>query len=308
MIDKMVMKGIVDTEREAPRIIRQFHLEECTRGEIVYYQSSRLANIDGIHITLNGSRIVVKCSIHKLWSRWDGNGLDNSRLCRYTEAIQALRKLLDDLGIDTSTVRVTYYEIGVNLNMKKEPLDYIRAVSSVGAVKEMFNDANFEKNRQKTTEKSRNYKKVQKIYDKTFEATEKGRTAEDGVLRVETIYKRQGAWIEEFFDFSWYNKMLNRFYQDWSCLCFERDLVAAKGVRASQTEKAKEILKLGRDGYLETIKRRYSMKSITAKNYRVCREFCRDWEKYSHLFTQVKGALETEYQGKLLNAFQYVRN
>ena len=36
--------------------------------------------------------------------------------------------------------------------------------------RELFNDANFEKNRQKTTEKSKNIKKVFKIYDKGFEA------------------------------------------------------------------------------------------------------------------------------------------
>lgn len=308
MLDKIVMKGKLDFENEAPAIIRKYHLQECTKGEIIYYQSGHLANIEGIFITLCGSSITVKCSIHKLWSKWTGEGLDNSKPCRFTQARETLRRLLDDLGIDPEQVRVSYYEIGVNMVMRHDPLDYIREVQAVGTEKEFFNDANFEKFRQKTTEKSRNYKKVQKVYDKTFEAAEKHRTAGPNILRVETIYKRQGAHVNEFFDSAWTDKILTRFYRDWAALLFVRETVAAKGVKSSQLQKAREILALGVVGYLDTIKRRLHSGAITPKTYRGCREFARDWAKYSHLFTEVTGALENEYQDKLLRAFTYARN
>lgn len=309
MLDKIVMKGKLDFEKEAPAIIRKYHLTECAKGEIIYYQSGHLANIEGIFITLCGSSITVKCSIHKLWSKWAGKGLDNSKPCRFSQARETLRRLLDDLGIDTAQVRVSYYEIGVNMVMRHDPLDYIREVQAVGTEKEFFNDANFEKFRQKTTEKSRNYKKVQKVYDKTFEAMEKHRTAGPNVLRVETIYKRQGAHVEEFFDTAWTDKILTRFFRDWSALLFNREVVAAqKGVKSSQLQKAREILALGGVEYLETIKRRLHSGAITQKTYRGCREFARDWDKYKYLFSEIKGPLECEYQNKLLNSFTYARN
>lgn len=308
MLDKIVMKGKLDFETEAPAIIRKYHLTECAKGEIIYYQSGHLANIDGVFITICGSSITVKCSIHKLWSKWAGEGLDNSKPCRFEQARETLRRLLDDLGIDTAQVRVSYYEIGVNMEMRHDPLDYIREVQAVGTEKEFFNDANFEKFRQKTTEKSRNYKKVQKIYDKTFEAMEKHRTAGPNVLRVETIYKRQGAHVEEFFDRAWTDKILNRFFRDWSALMFCREVVAQKGVKSSQLQKAREILSLGVVEYLETIKRRLNSGAITPKTYRGCREFARDWDKYSYLFTEAVGPLESEYRNKLLSAFTYARN
>lgn len=308
MLDKIVMKGKLDFEKEAQAIIRKYHLTECAKGEIIYYQSGHLANIDGVFITLCGSSITVKCSIHKLWSKWAGEGLDNSKPCRFTQAVATLRRLLDDMGIDAAQVRVSYYEIGVNMVMRHDPLDYIREVQAVGTEKEFFNDANFEKFRQKTTEKSRNYKKVQKIYDKTFEAMEKHRTVGSDILRVETIYKRQGAHVNEFYDPAWTDKILNRFFRDWAALLFVREVVAAKGVKASQLQKAREILSLGVVGYLDTIKRRLHSGVITPKTYRGCREFARDWNKHSHLFTEVKGALENEYQDKLLKAFTYARN
>ena len=80
-------------------------------------------------------------------------------------------------------------------------------------IKEFFNDANFEKNRQKTTEKSKNIKKVFKIYDKGFEARSKRRYCDENILRIETVYKRQNIGVSEWLSNSNINKMLHIFYQ-----------------------------------------------------------------------------------------------
>ena len=51
---------------------------------------------------------------------------------------------------------------------------YIRQVEEA-AGRVLWNDANYPEFRQKTTEKSKYYRKVLKIYDKSFEVGEKGR-------------------------------------------------------------------------------------------------------------------------------------
>lgn len=310
MLDKMVMKCIIDVD-DAPVIINNWKLEECAKGEEVFYQSSAYAKFEGVFIYLRGCNLQIKCSIHKLWNKWNNGALDNSTDCRFSQAVETLKMLFAKMGnIDLSTVRVTYYEVGMNLRMENDPLDYIRAVTGIGEIeeREMFNDANFEKNRQKTTEKSKNYKKVMKIYDKTFEAEDKRRTCDKNVLRVETIYKRQGAHLTDFFDFSFVNKLLNRFWKDWHALTFSRMLIGAKGVRESQLSKARELINFGNKGYLELIKQRYNTGAITKRMYRDCREFARDYYKFKELFIQVESELEKEYNQKLTNGFIINRN
>ena len=86
------------------------------------------------------------------------------------------------------------------MRLSREANEYIRLVSSVGENRKLFNDANFEENRQKTTEKSRCRSKVLKMYDKSFEYRSKGKAVESNILRLETSYRRQNIPLSEFFN------------------------------------------------------------------------------------------------------------
>ncbi len=311
MFDKMVFKGVIDARDEAA-IVSEWNLMPCTKDGELYYQSSEIWKIEGVFIMIRGCRIEIKCSIHKLWSKWSGHGLDNSRDCSVADAQQTIMRLFDSLGnIDRQSVRVTYYEVGLNMKMDHSPMEYIRAVFGVGDVgaREMFIDANFEKNRQKTTIKNHNIRKVLKIYDKTFEAESKRRTGtEEDILRVETIYKRQGAHYDEFFDPVFIHKIMRTFYRDWSQLAFQRIVVADKGIRASQLDKAKSIIRYGTEGYLERLKARYNEGAITPRMLRDGKEFARDWYKNRDRFRTIASDMEIEYQHKLLDKFMLNQN
>lgn len=311
MFDKMVFKGVIDARDEAA-IVSEWNLMPCTKDGELYYQSSEIWKIEGVFIMIRGCRIEIKCSIHKLWSKWHGKGLDNSRDCSVADAQETIMALFDRLGnIDRQSVRVTYYEVGLNLRMDHSPLEYIRSVFGVGSAdsREMFVDANFEKNRQKTTIKNHNIRKVLKIYDKTFEAEQKRRSGVDeNVLRVETVYKRQGARYDEFFDPVFIAKIMKTFYRDWSQLAFQRIVVADKGIRTSQIEKAKSIIRLGVDGYLKHLNARYNEGALTPRMLRDGKEFARDWQKNCFKFRTVQGEMEKEYQAKLLDKFMLNQN
>ena len=113
--------------------------------------------------------------------------LDNSGSFTISQARAALRTLFNDVDIDVSHVTVTYFEIGLNMRLSREANEYIRLVSSVGENRKLFNDANFEENRQKTTEKSRCRSKVLKMYDKSFEYRSKGKAVESKHFKAGNI-------------------------------------------------------------------------------------------------------------------------
>lgn len=68
-----------------------------------------------------------------------------------SDAKQIISELLDEWDINPEQVRITYYEVGLNIPVDHDPIEYISLAESIGVMRnrELFNDANFEKNRQK---------------------------------------------------------------------------------------------------------------------------------------------------------------
>ena len=108
----------------------------------------------------------------------------------FAMAVRTIKELLLRLSVKPENAVVTYYEIGITMKMKLPADEYIKQVREASG-RVLWNDANFPESKQKTTEKSKYFRKVLKIYDKTFEAGEKGRRVGANILRIETIYKHQ---------------------------------------------------------------------------------------------------------------------
>ena len=252
MFDKVVLHGILDSMAHADYLINLEHLQRCSEGDTVYYSSTALANLSGVQMRIDGYYVRINCSLHKMYYRAKYGRLDNTQMFTISEARTIVRDLLSAWSLDIRKVRVTYYEVGLNLPVDKEPLEYISMVHSVGGSreKELFNDANFEKNRQKTTERGRAIKKVFKIYDKGYEARSKGHDVEGNILRIETIYRRQDIPLQEFLSTENVSKMLGIFYRDWLEIGFERKVSALPGVKVSQVDKAEKIIKYGTEKYI----------------------------------------------------------
>lgn len=305
MFDKMIFNAQIDFVRDAERIARKHHLIQCTEGNEIYYQSSALSNIEGIWWKIRGRTAQIKCSLHKLFWRSRYGTLDNSQMFTISDAKQIISELLDEWNINPEQVRITYYEVGLNIPVDHDPIEYISLAESIGVLrnKELFNDANFEKNRQKTTEKSKNIKKVFKIYDKGFEARDKGRMCEGNILRIETIYRRQSINLIDFFSEDSINNILHTFYRDWATISFRRRLSADKGVKSSQIEKAESLLRLGRDEYMKRTKSDWKSGYLSDKQYRTIREFIQSWDLIKSHFSLLPSSLETEYRSNLLSLF-----
>lgn len=302
MFDKVIIKASIDSA-DIDTVVLRNYLEQCTEGDEVYYKSTAYANFDGCFIELRGNKLRCKCSICKLYSKGKTGKLDNSRPMTFAMAIRTIKELLLKLCVRMENAVVTYYEIGITLKMNKPADCYIKQVNEASGRK-LWNDANFPEYRQKTTEKSKYYRKVLKIYDKTFEAGEKGRNVGNNILRIETVYKHQSISMLEFVDNYFLSKIGRIFYKDWSEICFVRELSAMKGIKISQLEKAREIHRIGVTRYKEHYKRLYLDGKLTKKQWETIRNFANSWSQERNKYIEEIGELELEFKSKLLDNYQ----
>ena len=302
MFDKVIIKGKVDAE-DIETIVLKNYLEQCTRGDEVFYTSTAYANFDGVFITLNGNTLKCKCSINKLWQKAQTGKLDNSKPMTFRNAVKTINELLLRLCLKAEDCVVTYYEIGLTMRLKNPATVYIGMMEEVDG-KPLWNDANYPENRQKTTERSKYYRKILKVYDKTFEAGEKGRHVADNVLRIETIYRHQSVKMPDLLDEANLHKIGRVFYEDWQNVKFEREITALPGVRLSQLSKAREVQRIGIERYIDKYRTMYQGNKLSKKQWETIRNFARAWPEQKKNFIETITPFEDEYKEVLLSGYQ----
>ena len=173
MFDKIIIKARIDVD-DIDTIVLRNYLEQCTEGDELFYKSTAYANFDGCFIEVRGDTLKCKCSINKLYEKEQSGKLDNSKPMTFRNAVRTINALLNRLCVKPENAVVTYYEVGVTMKMPRPATEYITLCEEVND-RVLWIDANYPVDRQKTTEKSNYYRKVLKIYDKTFEGISKGR-------------------------------------------------------------------------------------------------------------------------------------
>lgn len=301
MFDKVNIKARIDVD-DIDTIVLRNYLEQCTEGDELFYKSTAYANFDGCFIEVRGSTLRCKCSINKLYEKEQSGKLDNSKPMTFRNAVRTINALLNRLCVKAENAVVTYYEVGVTMKMPRPATEYISLCEEV-AGRVMWNDANYPVDRQKTSEKSKFYRKVLKIYDKTFEGTSKGRKVEHNVLRVETVYRHQQIPLLELISNDTMMKIGRVFYNDWNEARFIRD-VEAIGVKMSQLDKAREMVRLGVDRYKEKYKALYMEGKLTKKQWETIRNFARSWPKEKEKYKEIERDEEKEFREKLLALYQ----
>ena len=301
MFDKVIIKARIDVG-DIDTIVLRNYLEQCTEGDELFYKSTAYANFDGCFIEVRGEQLKCKCSINKLYEKEQSGKLDNSKPMTFRNAVRTINTLLSRLCVKAENAVVTYYEVGVTMKMPRPATEYISLCEEVSD-RVLWNDANYPVDRQKTTEKSKYYRKVLKIYDKTFEGISKGRKVDHNVLRVETVYRHQQVPLVELTSNDNMTKIGRVFYNDWSAARFVRD-VEAVGVKMSQLDKAREVVKLGVDRYREKYKALYMEGKLTKKQWETIRNFARSWPDEASKYKEIEREEEKEFREKLLKLYQ----
>ncbi|MBP3679513.1 MAG: hypothetical protein J6I70_04270 [Bacteroidaceae bacterium] len=302
MFDKVIIKARIDTA-DIDTIVLRNYLEQCTEGDELFYKSTAYANFEGCFIEVRGNTLKCKCSINKLYEKELSGKLDNSKPMTFRNAVRVIHSLLARLCVKIENAVVTYYEVGVTMVMPRPATEYIAMAEEVGG-RILWNDANYPVDRQKTTEKSKYYRKVLKIYDKTFEGISKGRKVGKNILRVESVYRHQSVQLSELISNETMAKIGRVFYNDWSQARFVRDVEPCGGVKMSQIDKAREILRLGMDRYREKYKSMYLEGKLTKKQWETIRNFARSWPEEKSKYKEVEREEEWEFMEKLLSLYQ----
>lgn len=302
MFDKIIFKARIDVD-DIDTIVLRNYLEQCTEGDELFYKSTAYANFDGCFIEVRGSLLKCKCSINKLYEKEQSGKLDNSKPMTFRNAVRTINSLLARLCVKMEDVIVTYYEVGVTMVMPRPATEYISMVEEVSE-RILWNDANYPVDRQKTTEKSKYYRKVLKIYDKTFEGISKGRKVGNNILRVESVYRHQSVSLTELVSNDMMGKIGRVFYNDWCSIRFIRDVEPCGGVKMSQIDKARELLRLGVDRYKDKYKALFLDGKLTKKQWETIRNFARSWPKEKDKYKEIEREEEREFREKLLALYQ----
>ena len=274
-------------------------------GKTIYQIPDKVSQFCGLWFQIVNHKATLKFSLQKQYFRATYGRLDNSKMFTMAQAKNFIFTFLQQIGIAPDKAKVKYFEIGLNIPVTANPLEYIKAIRTIGTKeKETFIDANYQKNRQRTTEKTRNLKKVFKIYDKLFEVFDRAKIAyndngKGGILRVETIYKRQSKPLTALFTNKALQTIAAQFYRDWQSADFDKELATDKGTKDSQRQNAARIYELGIEGFYNEIKTDYKNLKISAKTYRTKREFADNWETNRAKYRFLPTALETEFKAAL---------
>ena len=301
MFDKIIIKARIDVD-DIDTIVLRNYLEQCTEGDELFYKSPAYAYFDGCFIEVRGNTLKCKCSINKLYEKEQSGKLDNSKPMTFRNAVRTINALLCKLCVKPEDAVVTYYEVGVTMVMPRPATEYISLAEEVSG-RALWNDANFPVDRQKTTEKSKYFRKVLKIYDKTFEGESKGRKVGKNILRVESVYRHQQIQLTDLISTETMAKIGRVFYNDWSEARFVRDIEAV-GVKMSQLEKARELVRIGVDRYREKYKALYMDGKLTKKQWETIRNFARSWPDEAAKYKEIEREEEKEFREKLLALYQ----
>lgn len=294
-------------------------LQTNSRDGVVYYDnidSKNLKQQKGIYLKIERNRkLKAEGSLHKYYNEVIRNERTNYDMFTMSEAKTAIKQLLHEKGIDEADARIYHYEIGLNLNLSKDCIAFMKKIKSIGTIaneKLIYVNPKYKDERDKTTEFHTHIRKYFKIYDKVFESVQKKRKVIPGgnILRIETVNRRvtKGS-VKDFFSPESLHKLVENFFRDWRTIRFKQDIITPKGTGRAKRQLCIEILEKGRDVVLDESKEKHNNGSLTDWEYRNIREFINnEWDDVKKHITFIQSEEEKEFRQLLEMNYVILRN
>jgi hypothetical protein len=319
MIDLISMNKTGLSDNEVSQITAKNHLQTNSKAGVMYYDNERMKFADGFYIRIETKKIKsikLECSLHKYFNHLATGKQTNYDLFSFSNARNTIEQLTEHTEIDLLTLKVTYYEIGLNLILSKDCREYIDKMQTIGAMdnkRVLYVNPKYKNDRIKTTVFHRDIKKVYKVYDKVFEMHDKKRTDtpvdSPNILRIETTQKRvEKMTVFDLLKPETVTKLTDQFLKDWRTVQFEQIMEAPKGTHQRKVDLIREILKHGTETVLKMAKERLSTGDLTEKRHRAIREFIQnDWNDFKKLIKFTKTPEEIEFREALNKTLKTTR-
>ncbi len=310
MIDLITMVKTGVSENEVLQIIEDNRLKTNTKDSIVYYDNEKMKFADGffIRIETNSKRLKLECSLHKYFSYLHTGQQSNFDLFSFSNTKSSIDLLKQNTGIDIDKLKVTYYEIGLNMVLNGDCKEYINQIQSIGISdnrKQFYINPRYKGERIKTTVFHRHIKKVFKVYDKIHEMRDKKRNIEPtgnaNILRIETIQRRvENMTVSNLMDKKTIKKLTDQFVKDWRTVQFIPTITAPKGTHQIKIELCQQILLFGKSHVLNHASEDYQKGNITEKQHRRIKQFVNsDWDIFKDNIKVTKSEKELEFREKI---------
>ena len=319
MIDLITMNKSGLSENEILQIFEVNHLQTNSKAGIKYFDNEQLKFKDGFYLrveTNNTARLKLECSLHKYFNHINTNRQTNYDIFSFGNSKSSIDLLTKETGIEILELKVTYYEIGLNLFLSKDCREYIDRMQTIGILdnkRPLYVNPKYKNERIKTTVFHRDIKKVHKVYDKVYEMKDKKRTDappdQPNILRIETTQRRvERMTVADLLRPETITKLTDQFLKDWRTVQFEQIMQAPKGTHQRKVDLCKAIIKQGVESVLSQAREHHTTGDMTEKRFRVIREFIQnDWPTFKALLKFQKTSEEIEYRNILNKTIKIAR-
>jgi hypothetical protein len=319
MIDLIKMNSNGTTPEQAAAIASNNHLQRVDRNGVITHDNIHTKYADGFYMkveTNKTGRLKLECSLHKFYNHLRTGRQTNFDGFSFTNAIAAAQLLEQQTALNLNQMKVTYYEIGLNLNMTSECLTYMDKMETIGAHdsrRPLFVNPRYKGKRVKTTVFHNSIKKVYKVYDKVFEMQDKRRTdlpEHPNILRIETIYRRvERLTLADLLKPKNMQRLTSQFFRDWRTVQFTPVIAVEKGTHQIKVELCRQIMTNGEAETLNLYRIQHKKGDLTERRFRTIREFIQnEWPSFKKQIKVIKGEPEKEYLQQLTAAETALNN
>lgn len=219
--------------------------------------------------------IILQFSIHKFYNAINGRKLQNYDLFTCENAKEAFLQMLDFFPIDIKGAKIINYEVGLNLEMTKNPSDFMREITHIQQGKRIIRiiESHLQKEYKMFCSHSDQDKRaVYVFYDKTEESKP---FAPANILRCEKKYNRlhqdvffdniaENSLFDDNFMIATKTDMRKAFVDN---LCYVLRPVKEKGISKNDIIISEMIKKYGIDGTYNELKKQKQEKELGRVEY-----------------------------------------
>lgn len=319
MIDLIKMSKTGLSDNEIFSIAEDNNLQTNSKAGVFYFDNQNQKFIQGFYLRIETSKaksLKLECSLHKFFNYIRTGKQANFDLFSISNARQSLELLKEKTGIEPEKLKVTYYEIGLNLYMEKDCRTYIDQMQTIGVLdnkRRLFINPKYKGERVKTTVFHRHIKKVYKVYDKVHEMKDKQRDdipeTTPNILRIETTQRRvENLTVADLMSPKTIKKLTDQFLRDWRTVQFDPVIIAKKGTHQRKMNLCQKIILFGKEQALKTAKEDFTAGKLTEKRFRNTREFIdSEWDMFKKTIKIEKAPEEMEFRQKVNEAVEIVK-
>ncbi|OWP81647.1 hypothetical protein BWK63_05015 [Flavobacterium covae] len=304
MIDKIRFSKKNLSECEIKKIVETSRLQSYDADGLKHYHNQRTKNFNGgmfIKIDTDKS-LKIEGSLHKYSTYLKNKELNNYDSFTMPQARVTMINLINKTGFNPENVTVNFYEIGLNIVTDIEPKEILKSVYSIGDMdkeKLFYIDPKFKNQSQVITEYHKDFRIVNKVYDKIHEMRDNKKKPPNGIkiIRIETIHKRvEKTYLIDFFTNENLKRMQTVFFNNWDKLNFSIEIKAPPKTSMFKIELAKVLYKKKPFEVLSEILEQYKNNTISIKIYYTLKRFIENWENEKINFTPTKSLIFSQWE------------